>query len=104
MSKDDDDNFKGKSLSPKPPRLLLLITTLFPSYADAVKSELKNSICEACVHGKATRSLPKILTTVGSTVKAPLELVHSDVCGPFSQTSLTDHRYFGVVEIYSYIL
>ena len=56
----------------------------------------KNPICEACVRGKATRSLPKFSTTSGSIVKAPLELVHSDVCGPFSQASLTDDRYYAV--------
>lgn len=81
------------------------VGALFPSYAGAVKSESKNSICEACVRGKATRSLPKFSTTVGSTVKAPLELVHSDVCGPFSQTSLTDDRYFVVfVDDYTHFM
>ena len=58
---------------------------------------LNLKICEACARGKATRSLPKKSTTDSITVWAPLELVHSDVCGPFSQPSLTDDRYFVVI-------
>ena len=65
--------------------------------AGASKSTDSESMCEACARGKATHSLPKKSTTGSSPVRAPLELVHSDVCGPFSQPSLTDDRYFVVI-------
>ena len=71
----------------------------YATYAEAANSKSAESkdICEACARGKATRSLPKKSTTDSITVQAPLELVHSDVCGPFSQPSLTDDRYFVVI-------
>ena len=71
----------------------------YATYAEAANSKSAESkdICEACARGKATRSLPKKSTTDSITVRAPLELVHSDVCGPFSQPSLTDDRYFVVI-------
>ena len=63
--------------------------------AGASKSTDSETMCEACARGKATHSLPKKSTTRNSPCTwAPLELVHSDVCGPFSQPSLTDDRYF----------
>ena len=71
----------------------------YATYAEAANSKSAQSkdICEACARGKATRSLPKKSTSDSITVQAPLELVHSDVCGPFSQPSLTDDRYFVVI-------
>ena len=72
------------------------IGTLCPSYAAALKSESKDSLCESCIRAKATHALPKTSTTSGRTVKTPLELVHSDVCGPFSQPSLTQDLYYVV--------
>lgn len=65
--------------------------------ADASKSTDSETMCEACARGKATHALPKKSTTGSSPVRAPLELVHSDVCGPLPQPSLTDDRYFVVI-------
>lgn len=44
--------------------------------------EAKEIICEACHHGKSTsKPLPKVSF---STTQAPLQLIHSDLNGPFS--------------------
>ena len=58
----------------------------YATYAEAANSKSAQSkdICEACARGKSRRSLPKKSTSDSITVQAPLELVHSDVCGPFS--------------------
>lgn len=71
--------------------------------ADAVKSESKDGICGAC--GKTTCSVPKALDVSRSSVKAPLELVHSTVCGPFSQPSLTKDLYYVIfVDEYTHMM
>lgn len=71
--------------------------------ADAVKSESMDSLCGAC--GKTTGSVPKALDVSRGSVKAPLELVHSTVCGPFSEPSLTKDLYYVVfVDEYTHIM
>ena len=73
--------------------------------ADAVKFESKDGICDACACGKATRSIPKALDVSRSSVKAPLELVHSTVCGPISQPSLNKNLYYVVfVDDYTHFM
>ena len=48
--------------------------------------------CEGCIMGKHNRSpFPKKSSRV---TKKPLELVHSDVCGPISVESIGGSRYF----------
>ena len=47
--------------------------------------------CESCVKGKLHR---KPFGTSERQVKVPLELVHSDVCGPLSSESLGGAKYF----------
>jgi transposase InsO family protein len=48
--------------------------------------------CEACVMGKAHRApTPQ---AAAFRAQEPLELVHSDVCGPVRSTSLSGARYF----------
>jgi transposase InsO family protein len=51
----------------------------------------KTSICEACQHGKQTRV--EFKTKEHSTTK-PLELVHTDVCGPTRSKGLNGEEYF----------
>lgn len=61
--------------------------------AEGVKA-FKNKdsiICECCQKGKQSR-LP--FPTEGSRAKQPLELIHSDVCGPLEMKSLGGARYF----------
>src|SRR4051794_30491239 len=54
------------------------------------KTEL--NFCEACIKGKQHRkSFPNLSMTRASEV---LEIIHSDVCGPMSQTSIGGARYF----------
>ena len=50
-----------------------------------------NSTCEACLQGKMTRS-----PFVGQMERAKdvLEIIHSDVCGPFSEMARGDFYYF----------
>lgn len=47
--------------------------------------------CTVCVKGKQTRNSFK---SVGTRAKNVLDLIHSDVCGPMSQTSLGGANYF----------
>lgn len=54
---------------------------------------LKNiqKTCEACILGKQhIHPIPRFSLT---TTSQPLELVHSDLCGPLPRASLTGHRY-----------
>eukprot|EP00253_Pinus_taeda_P025630 PITA_25630 len=54
--------------------------------------EKPDSLCEGCILGKQHReSFPS-----GKSIraKAPLEIVHSDVCGPMQTPSLADSQYF----------
>jgi hypothetical protein len=48
-------------------------------------------VCELCLMGKQHRhNIPKTRTSSSSR---PLELVHSDLCGPFPKPSMTGSRY-----------
>ena len=48
-------------------------------------------ICEGCIYGKMHRlPFPK----TAWRARAPLELVHSDICGPTRTPSLSNKRYF----------
>jgi transposase InsO family protein len=48
--------------------------------------------CKGCLKGKAHRAaMPKERTTKSSTA---LELIHSDICGPMSETSTNGSKYF----------
>jgi Reverse transcriptase (RNA-dependent DNA polymerase)/gag-polypeptide of LTR copia-type/Integrase core domain len=50
------------------------------------------SECEACIMGKSRRTaMPKKATTRSTK---PLELIHSDLCGPMSTPSIGGFRYF----------
>ncbi|CAN0920234.1 Retrovirus-related Pol polyprotein from transposon TNT 1-94 [Linum grandiflorum] len=51
----------------------------------------EDKVCEGYIYGKMHR-LPFPKTTWRA--KAPLELVHSDICGPTRTTSIGDKRYF----------
>ncbi|CAN0881937.1 Retrovirus-related Pol polyprotein from transposon TNT 1-94 [Linum grandiflorum] len=51
----------------------------------------EDKVCEGCIYGKMHR-LPFPKTTWRA--KAPLELVHSDICGPTRTTSIGGKRYF----------
>ncbi|KAK2970863.1 hypothetical protein RJ640_022305 [Escallonia rubra] len=51
-----------------------------------------DQLCEACLVGKQHRhSFPKESI---ARAKAPLELIHTDVCGPIDPASLGKNRYF----------
>lgn len=55
--------------------------------------------CEGCTLGKYTKSS---FHDRDSRAKAIPERVHSDVCGPFSTTSMAKHRYYVIfVDDYS---
>lgn len=58
----------------------------FPFYGDTIKLQLEEYI----------RSLKQTSSISFSAVKAPLELVHSTVCGPFPEAGLEDELYFVV--------
>jgi len=62
----------------------------------AIKSLVKgytndDSMCTVCIQAKHIQKSIKV--PVKRTTK-PLELVHSDVCGPFSTPTLGDNRYY----------
>jgi hypothetical protein len=51
-----------------------------------------DQLCEGCLVGKQHReSFPKESM---SRAKQPLELIHSDICGPIEPASLGKNRYF----------
>ena len=51
-----------------------------------------NAVCEGCTFGKHCRkAFPKEATSRAST---PLELVHTDVCGPMQTVTKAGNRYF----------
>jgi hypothetical protein len=54
-------------------------------------SDVSVGICEPCVKGKMARK-PFKVSQVKST--RPLELIHSDVCGPMQNVSLGGSKYF----------
>jgi len=61
---------------------------------EGIKVDLKKSICrcDACVYGKSTRApIPQI---GGARAEDILELVHTDVCGPFPVPSIGGSNYF----------
>ena len=61
---------------------------------EGIKVDLKKDIvrCEACVYGKSTRApIPK---SGGARAVNILDLVHTDVCGPFPVPSLGNSLYF----------
>lgn len=64
--------------------------------SDAVKGvkliDKKDFFCEACQYGKAHRF--KFNSKTDGKCWKPGELVHTDVCGPFTEMSLGGARYF----------
>lgn len=51
-----------------------------------------DKFCEGCVLGKQARtSFPR---EARYRAKKPLELIHTDICGPITPMSLGGHRYF----------
>ena len=61
---------------------------------DGPLKELKVSslpVCESCLEGKMTK---RSFTTKGQRAKEPLELVHSDVCGPMNTQARGGYEYF----------
>ena len=51
-----------------------------------------NQLCEACLLGKhSKRSFPKETTTRATK---PLQLVHTDMCGPINLSSFGKNKYF----------
>lgn len=56
------------------------------------KSAEDTLLCEACIVGKQTREPFQVGKRVKS--KKPLELVHSDVCGPMPSATFDGFRYF----------
>ena len=51
----------------------------------------KNNVCEHCQHGKQTRVEFK---TKEHSTSRPLELVHTDLCGPTRSKGLNGEEYF----------
>lgn len=59
---------------------------------EKVNVDNDSKLCESCVFGKQTRMpFPKNTNTRSSRI---LELIHSDVCGPFPTTAYDGSRYF----------
>lgn len=52
----------------------------------------KNAICESCVIGRQTRE--SFIKDKTFRSKRPLEIVHTDVCGPISTPTYDGYRYF----------
>ena len=48
--------------------------------------------CESCILGKHHRE--KFISGVSNRAKAPLEMVHTDLCGPMQTLSLAGNVYF----------
>ena len=54
--------------------------------------DLPNQLCEGCLYGKQSqKSFPK---EASWRATKPLQLVHADVCGPFTPVSLGQSKYF----------
>jgi hypothetical protein len=62
--------------------------------AKEFKSAEESGLCEPCVLGKQHRAAFK---QSSSMTKQPLELVHTDLCGPLPVTSLGGNNYFVTV-------
>lgn len=56
-----------------------------------LKKKERLSFCESCQHGK---QIMDPFSKEGRRAMEPLELVHSDVCGPMNVTSLAGNKYF----------
>lgn len=54
-------------------------------------ASVRNDSCIVCLQGKQAR---KPFNSTGTRAKQLLEIVHSDVCGPFSVTSMGGAKYF----------
>jgi hypothetical protein len=54
--------------------------------------EVKKNVCEACALGKTHRD--SFSKEKSWRAKAPLELIHTDICGPISINSHGGNRYF----------
>ena len=50
------------------------------------------SVCEGCIYGKQCRQ--KFARNNNKKTERPLQVVHSDLCGPMQTTSLDGNRYF----------
>ena len=48
-------------------------------------------VCESCLEGKMTK---RSFSAKGTRAKGPLQLVHSDVCGPVSVQARGGYEYF----------
>ena len=48
-------------------------------------------VCESCLEGKMTK---RSFSAKGTRAKEPLQLVHSDVCGPVSVQAIGGYEYF----------
>ena len=61
---------------------------------EGIKVDLKKDVarCKACVYGKSTRA--PIPQSGGARAVNILDLVHTDVCGPFPEPSLGNSLYF----------
>lgn len=59
-------------------------------YGFTIPHDQKKIFCESCVLGKSTR---KPFPTHTQSTKAPMDLVHSDLCGPMQVESLGGARY-----------
>ena len=53
--------------------------------------EKHEGICKGCVKGKNTK---KTFLSSESKAKGILEIIHSDVCGPMSSSSLSGYVYY----------
>ena len=72
-------------------RLPGMVTGIHTTTDEFKAAGASNGMCEPCALGKQHRSPFKPST---SAAKQPLELVHTDVCGPLPVTSLGGNNYF----------
>ena len=75
------------------PHLAAMRTLQTHKLAQGVPKDMfcKIDLCEACLFGKMASSK---FPTSNSRRSRPLELVHSDICGPFPTQSLLKSKYF----------
>lgn len=70
---------------------ILIQKNLVNDLNDLRNNRIENTICEPCLLGKMTR---QPFNKTGYRASKPLELVHTDLCGPITPISREGYKYF----------
>jgi len=68
------------------------VQKLLPKGSYSVKETATSTACDICIKAKAKEKFQRKVPA--RQVTKPLELIHSDLCGPISPQSLSGHRYY----------